>query len=193
MELMLSEEGAMRFSNAKYLLLLIVASTAFGPAAAATTNNEELIKNAMSAAPPAVGKNATIVNFDEKMQMVTLREGTNGFTCVPDNPATPTNDPACLDAGAMEWQTAYNNKTAPPEGVIGFGYMLQGESAPNNMDPFATEPAAGEKWMEDGPHVMIFNVGDMLANYPQTEHPDHSQPYVMWPNTPYAHLMMPVE
>ena len=32
----------------------------------------------------------------------TLREGSNGFTCMPDNPTTPGPDPMCMDAAAME-------------------------------------------------------------------------------------------
>lgn len=174
-------------------LLAAMAVAFIGPVWAAEMTDAELIANAVSAAPTAVGTNATVVTFDEQMQMKTLREGTNGFTCMPDNLASPTNDPICVDAGGMAWLTAYSEKKDPPAGQVGFGYMLQGESAPDNVDPFATEPPAGHEWMVDGPHVMIFNVNtEMLAGYPQPEHPDHTQPYVMWPNTPYAHLMIPV-
>jgi hypothetical protein len=176
------------------IAMLAMASMAgIGPLAAAEIPDADLIANAISAAPVAVGKNAAVMTIDDQMQMKTLRKGTNGFTCIPDNPATPTNDPMCVDAGGMAWMTAYGEKKPPPAGTVGFGYMLQGESAANNVDPFAIKPAAGEEWMVDGPHVMIFNVKEMLAGYPQDQHPDHTQPYVMWPNTPYAHLMMPVQ
>jgi hypothetical protein len=41
---------------------------------------------------------------------------------------------------------------------------------------------------------MLFNVGAMAQTYPsQKANPDTSQPYVMWPGTPYEHLMIPVE
>jgi hypothetical protein len=41
---------------------------------------------------------------------------------------------------------------------------------------------------------MLFNVGAMAQTYPsQKDNPDTSQPYVMWPGTPYEHLMIPVE
>jgi hypothetical protein len=179
--------------SSSYVFSALMAVALSGPAVAAEMTDAELIANAVSAAPVAVGANATVVNFDAQMQMKTLREGTNGFTCIPDNLASPTNDPICVDAGGMAWLTAYNEKKELPAGTIGFGYMLQGESAPDNVDPYATAPAEGHEWMVDGPHVMIFNVGqEMLAVYPQAEHPDHTQPYVMWPNTPYAHLMIPV-
>ncbi|MDB5539743.1 MAG: hypothetical protein JWQ89_1470 [Devosia sp.] len=183
----------MSLTSRRFALIAGLALASIGPALAAGMTDAEVISNATSAAPAAVGKNATVVTFDDQMQMKTLQQGSNGFTCMPDNPASPTNDPICVDAGGMAWLTAYNEKKDPPAGQVGFGYMLQGESAADNVDPYATEPPAGQEWMVDGPHVMIFNVADMLGGYPQGEHPDHTQPYVMWPNTPYAHLMMPVQ
>jgi hypothetical protein len=34
---------------------------------------------------------------------------------------------------------AWVNKTEPPEGKMGFGYMLQGGATPSNLDTFATK------------------------------------------------------
>jgi hypothetical protein len=80
-----------------------------------------LIANAMSAAPSAVAKEAAIVVPGENGQMRTLREGTNGFTCMPDDPGTPGNDPMCLDQNGMEWAKAWMSHTDPPAGKVGFG------------------------------------------------------------------------
>ena len=52
----------------------------------------EMITNAMAAAPEAVAGDATIIALDEKGNARTLRNGTNGFTCLPDNPGSPGND-----------------------------------------------------------------------------------------------------
>ena len=150
------------------------------------------IANALSAAPKAVAANASVVTFDDKMQMVTLKKGTNNFSCIADDPATPSNDPVCVDANGLEWTIALITKKPPPEGKIGFGYMLQGETAASNVDPFAAPPADG-KWSEAGPHVMIFNAGATMTGYPNHgEHPDATQPFVMWGGSPYEHLMIPV-
>lgn len=171
---------------------LFVGAIAFvtGSAAmAAEMTDAEVIANAASAAPAAVGQSATVMNWDMKV----LQQGTNGFTCVPDDPATPTNDPMCVDENGMLWMQAFMSKSAPPEGKIGFGYMLQGESAASNVDPFASPPADGN-WAETGPHVMIFNAGTALAGYADPgENPDRTQPFVMWSGSPYQHLMIPVE
>jgi hypothetical protein len=161
----------------------------FTTAIASAQSDEELVTNAMSAAPAAVGQNATIMTWD----MRTLQEGSNGFTCFPDDTNTPTNDPMCVDANGLEWVHALMNQAEPPEGKIGFGYMLQGETAASNVDPFAAPPADGE-WSEAGPHVMIFNYGETMAGYADPgEEPDVTQPFVMWSGTPYQHLMIPTE
>jgi hypothetical protein len=126
--------------------------------------------------------------------MKTVQQGTNGFTCMPDNPKSPGNDPMCLDESGMAWLHALKAKEEPPAGKPGFIYMLMGGSVASNIDPYATEPAAGGKWVEDPPHMMILNVKEMQSVYPQPgETPDTTQSYVMWADTPYEHLMMPVK
>ncbi len=162
-----------------------------GPAHKPPKTDAELIASAMSAAPPAVARKATIVAFDEKGQMRTVRKGTNNFTCMPDNPTTPGNDPMCLDKNGMEWAAAWMAKKEPPAGKIGFGYMLKGGSDASNEDPHATAPTPGKKWIDTGPHVMILNSRGLVDGYP-TQPSDPKQPYVMWPGTPYEHLMIPV-
>ena len=80
----------------------------------------------------------------------------------------------------------------PPANKVGFGYMLMGGSDASNVDPFATAPATGKPWVDTGPHVMVLNIGKLFEGYPTTAD-DPKQPYVMYPNTPYAHLMIPVK
>ncbi len=163
---------------------------ATGPVAPPTTD-EGMIASAVSAAPEAVSKDATVIAFDDKMQMRTLRQGTNGWTCVGDGPS-PGVDPMCVDKNGVEWMMAWMHKTNPPADKMGFGYMLMGGSDASNTDPFATAPAAGQPWVDTGPHVMVLNIGTRYEGYPTT--PDNPKaPYVMFPNTPYAHLMLPVK
>jgi len=45
----------------------------------------QLIASAMSAAPPAVSKDATIVAVGAGGKLRTLRAGKGAFTCVPDD------------------------------------------------------------------------------------------------------------
>ncbi len=151
----------------------------------------ELINSAMSAAPPAISKNATIIAMNgDKMR--TLRKGTNEWTCMPDDPGSPGNDPMCLDPNGMEWLHAWMDHKDAPKGKMGLVYMLQGGSDASNDDPFATKPPAGKKWVTTGPHVMIVGMAGMLDDIPKVADAP-SKPYIMWPGTSYEHIMMPVK
>jgi hypothetical protein len=97
----------------------------------------------------------------------------------------------CTDENGMAWMHAIMSKGSPPEGKVAFAYMLKGGTAASNTDPFATKPPEGADWIHDGPHVMVMNAPSTMALYP--DKPDPTQPYVMFPGTPYAHLMIPVK
>lgn len=163
-------------------------------AAAPSAADQKMIKSAMQAAPKKVSAGATIVATGADGQMRTLREGTNGFTCMPDNPATPGPDPMCMDKAAWEWAGAWMGHKTPASGKIGFMYMLSGGTDASNTDPYATKPSADNHWVKTGPHVMIVGADASFYDmYPNKADPDTSVPYVMWPGTPYQHLMIPVK
>ena len=159
----------------------------------APMTDAQIVASATKAAPAAVGASATVIAIDAEGKTRTVREGKNGFTCVADNPETPGADPMCGDANAWTWLSAYLAKQAPPAGKVGFMYMLEGGTDASNTDPYASKPTAENHWIKTGPHVMIVGATEMMAGYPATADPDTSKPYVMWPGTPYAHLMLPVK
>ena len=97
--------------------------------------DKQLIASAMSAAPAKVAKGSTVVAMEADGKMRTLRQGTNGFTCMPDNPATPGPDPMCMDKNAMEWAHAWIGHKPPTAGKVGFMYMLSGGTDASNTDP----------------------------------------------------------
>jgi len=169
---------------------LFLVGTAWAQQAPQT--DAQLIASAMSAAPKGVAEGATIVVMDANHQTRTLRPGTNGWTCMPDSPASPGQDPMCLDQNAMEWAAAWIGHKPPPD-KIGFVFMLVGGSDASNTDPYAAGPSAGGAWVDTGPHVMIVGpAAAQMAGYPKATPPDATKPYVMWPGTPYEHLMIPV-
>lgn len=154
----------------------------------------QLIASAMRAAPPGVARGATIIAVDAKGTMRTLRQGTNGFICMPDNPATPGPDPMCMDKNAWEWAQAWMAHKPPPAGKIGVMYMLEGGTDASNTDPFAAKPLPNNHWIKTGPHFMIVGADPTFYDmYPKNPDPDTSMPYVMWADTPYEHLMAPVK
>lgn len=162
--------------------------------AVAAPSDAQLIASAMTAAPASVAKGATIATMDASGAMKTIRKGTNAFTCVPDNPATPGPDPMCMDANAMAWAHAWVGHQTPPAGKVGFMYMLAGGTDASNTDPYATKPAPNNHWIKTGPHVMVVGADPSFYDaYPKNADPDTSMPYVMWAGTPYQHLMAPIK
>ncbi len=162
--------------------------------AQSSPTDEQMVKSAMSAAPAAISKGATVVAMEADGKMRTLKSGTGGYTCMPDNPVTPGPDPMCMDKNAMEWVHAWISHQAPAAGKVGLMYMLAGGTDASNTDPYASKPEAGNNWIETGPHIMIVGAdASFYDSYPKNAKPDTSQPYVMWAGTPYQHLMAPVK
>jgi hypothetical protein len=190
--------------NRRVLLSLAVALTALAlvgaaaqhkmaPMKMAPMTDAQIIASAMQAAPAAVAKDATIIVPAADGTMRVVRKGSNGFTCMPDSPATPGPDPMCADANAMEWVSAWIGHKTPAAGKVGFMYMLAGGTDASNTDPYATAPTAKNHWVKTGPHVMVVGASTMMQGYPTAADPDTSKPYVMWAGTPYEHLMIPVK
>ena len=148
----------------------------------------------MSAAPDAVSKDATVMDWPQKegAAMETLKKGMNNWTCLPDYPGSPGNDPACVDKQGMEWMAAYMSQKPPKLAQAGLGYMLQGGSDASNTDPFATKPTEGNDWITTPSHLMVFPVGDLDPNVYGTD-PKRGGSWIMWSGTPYEHLMVPVK
>jgi hypothetical protein len=156
--------------------------------------DQQLIASALAAAPAAVAKGAKVVAMDANGTMRTLREGSNGFACMPDEPSTPGPDPMCLDKASMDFVHALLTHTAPPAGHVGLMYMLAGGTDASNTDPYSKKPSAKDHWIKTGPHLMIAGADSAFYDsYPKLPDPDTSQPYVMWAGTPYQHLMVPVK
>ena len=144
---------------------------------------------AESAAPASLAKNATIMDLGGKV----LRKGTNGWMCVPDNPGTPGKDPMCMNEPWVDFVDAVKNKRQPAYTQVGIAYMLQGDRSVSNTDPYATEPKAGEDWVEGlGAHIMVL-VPDVAAMKNVPTDSKNGGPWVMWADTPFAHLMIPID
>lgn len=149
--------------------------------------NADLIRSALSAAPPSVAEHATVASFDGTV----LREGTNGWVCMPDMPDVPNNSPMCLDANWREVIDAWMNQQEPDFQGIGISYMLQGDMPVSNVDPFASAPTADNEWLQNGiPHIMVAISDQSLLEGISTD-PHNGGPWVMWRGTPYAHIMIP--
>ena len=159
-------------------LMLVVASVQAGE------GHEAAIASAKSAAPAVIADGATILGPEGEM----LHEGTNGWVCRAENAAL----------GAMcnppQWEALIGALMAGEEPEIdgmGISYMLAGEgNAPgvSNIDPAATEPTEDNQWVKEGPHLMIVVPDPAILEGMSTDPADPV--YVMWKDTPYAHIMV---
>ena len=167
--------------------------SAAAPAGPAKGTPEWKIQNAMSAAPTAIASAATIVDWPSAPggQPAQLKAGTNGWTCFPDNPPTPGNDPMCYDGVFGAWATAWMSHKTPNITAFGTAYMLQGGTDASNSDPFKMAPDSGQPWVDTGPHVMVVVPSVNALKSVSTDYRSGG-PYIMWQGTPYAHVMIPV-
>lgn len=170
----------------KQLVILASAIAATGLAFAGDSKQAK-IERAMKAAPSAISAEATIMDSDGTV----LREGSNGWTCMPD---TMPGDKAamCNDALWMKLMMAVGSKGEFKADGIGISYMLQGDigAGVSNATPYHPDPRNADDYTETGPHLMIVVPKEMLEGI--TTDPKSGGPYVMWADTPYAHIMVPV-
>jgi len=167
-------------------LLLAIAAI---PLVAQKMDKEALIKSALSAAPAHVAKNAAVMAPGPDGQMMELRAGTNGFTCLPDQPETPGEDPMCLDPEAMLWAQSWMAHDAAPKNTApGVAYMLAGGVDISATDPWA-KATPGQKYIMSPPHWMMMWPFDPATSGLGTT-PKSTGTWIMWAGTPYAHLMI---
>ena len=150
-------------------------------------SSAELIRSATAAGPRSISENAAVMTEDASGKMVQLRPGTNGWTCVPDEPNSPGLDPMCVDKNGMEWVKAWMGKAPKPTNTApGLIYMLEGGSDISATDPFATKT---DHYVSSPAHFMIMWPFDAKSTGLSTT-PKKTGTWIMWAGTPYAHLMV---
>jgi hypothetical protein len=145
---------------------------------------EAKIERAMSAGPPEIARSAKIVDKDAQGHTVVLREGSNGFTCMPGNPNVVGDPPMCADQPSMQWAADFAARRPKPTNTVpGITYMLAGATQRSDSDPYdQTSPP-----IAIGPHWMIMWPFEAKATGLPTTHRDRGA-YIMWNGSPYAHL-----
>ncbi len=162
--------------------------TGAGIAAALADDMEKTIAHARSAAPVSVSADATIV-IDGEVAV----EGSNGWTCMPD---LMPNDgaPVCIDGTWSKMLAAVGAKAEFTPEAIGISYMLMGDppgGGVSNSDPYHSDHSSADDYVETPAHLMVIVPKAMMES--MTTDPSSGGPYVMWKDTPYAHVMIPVD
>ena len=173
-------------SNWVSRLCTLIATLLVIPVSGLADDKADAIEDALSAAWPGMAENATVVDWEGNV----LREGSNGFTCMPTPPSLEVKAPMCMDSVWMKWADAWANKKGFAADALGISYMLAGDGGASNIDPYAEGPTDDNEWIREGAHLMILAPAELLDAFPTD--PDNGGPYVMWKGTPYAHLMVPI-
>ncbi|MEE8495370.1 MAG: hypothetical protein V3S21_02735 [Xanthomonadales bacterium] len=149
---------------------------------------DKLVAHARAAAPAAIGAGATVVINGE-----VVVEGSNGWTCMPE--VMPGDGSAiCNDAVWSEMMAAVGAKAPFTASGVGLSYMLLGDPSGggvSNSNPFHEDPQNADDYVETGPHLMLIVPKELLEG--MTTDPSLGGPYVMWKDTDYAHIMIPVD
>jgi hypothetical protein len=135
-----------------------------------------------------VGADATVVIGGE-----VVSEGTNGWTCLP-NTIGDEGAAVCIDATWGEMMGAVGAKAPYAATSVGISYMLQGDppgGGVSNSDPYHEDPQSADDYVETAAHLMIIVPKELLEGV--TDDPSSGGPWVMWGDTDYAHLMVPVK
>ena len=152
-----------------------------------------------SAAPAPLGTNATVLGLDGSV----LREGTNGWTCMVGNPRPAPEGgwgsaheamPMCTDDIGMKWISDFMAGNAPDIERDTFMWMLHGDVGEDNTTAGVLNKAdsAPGQWNESGPHLMLMPKDpDSLKSF--SDDFTTGAPYVMFPGTQGAHLMIPLD
>lgn len=120
-------------------LVVLVGTLAVGLAAGDGESDQMKIPRALSAAPKEVVRSAKVVEIDAHGKMIVLREGTNGFTCMPGNPQAVGDPAMCMDGPSMLWAADFKaHKPKPTHTVPGITYMLAGATQRSDSDPYDT-------------------------------------------------------
>ena len=171
------------------LSLLTLGSPAQAQDAKAPTD-EEIIAKVSTVAPAHVVKDATIVVMEKDGTRRVVREGTGEFTCIQ----MAWRPGMCLDRNAQAWVQALQSHQTPPV-KIGIVYELEGgnPAGGSNTDPYAKGPQPDNHWIRTGPSVAIVGISTMTDGHPRDPDAAPTKPWVMYPGTPYEHLMIPVK
>ena len=142
------------------------------------------IARAMRSGPIEITQEATVAEMDNEAAMTILRQGSNGWICIPGNENKVGDPPMCVDELGMQWfRDALARKPAPTNRAPGLCYMLCGATQHSNDRRFDRTSLP----IPIGPHWMVLWPFDAKhCGLPTTVR--DAGAWIMFAGTPYAYL-----
>jgi hypothetical protein len=184
------------FAGTPYAHIMVPVTVELAAADATAPTDAAKLDDALRAAPPGLRDLATVLDWPagEGAEFRVLREGGEEWVCMTT--PTPAWEPGmrkafCDDAVWQAWGAAFEAGEAPIVERVGISYSLSFDAEGSNTDPSAQGRTGDNDWHDIGPHVAILVPDPSL--YESFSGDAHGGgPYVMYPGTPYAHIMVPV-
>jgi hypothetical protein len=170
-----------------YVFSVILLFAGYISTSVANEKSQAMLEDALSAAPSSLKDKVTVMDWEQNV----LQKGDSNYICFPTPAQLQGKAPMCMDKSWMEWADAWMNKKPFTAKTIGISYMLAGDEGASNTDPYAEGATADNDWVKEGPHLMIITPDKALLDSLSTD-PHNGGPYVMWKDTPYVHIMIPV-
>ena len=144
---------------------------------------------ALSAAPARIAKEAGVMIYGADGKLTEVRKASNGFICIPTVTNLPIPDPMCMDAASHQWMNDMMSGAPKPSNTVpGIAYMAAGGSH-YEKDGKVVMSGEGAKVVKEPPHWMIFWPFDAASTKLPTV-PNPSGTYIMFEDSPYAHMMI---
>jgi hypothetical protein len=181
------------------LLTLLMPCAVFAQAVPAA---ERQVAAAVLALPEPMRAGATVLGYREPGRLVELRHGSNGMTCLADNPADSTFHVACYHDSLEPFMA--RGRALRAEGVTGgqvdsvrFREIREGKLAmPATPAALRSLSGGAGAWNADSNTVRegraLYVVYIPFATTESTgisSVPAPNQPWLMFPGTPKAHIM----
>ncbi len=178
---------------------VLAVSASWSCASSQVANSEEQIAQALAAAPEDKAEGARILGYATDGSVVELRAGSNDFVCLASNPANERFSSSCyhaslepyfargreLDAEGADRNDRYRIRyeemeagTLPTPVMSAAQYILDG-----TWDSETRTATATVRWVIYVPNATAESTG-------LSERPQEGGPWIMFPGTPGAHIMI---
>ena len=173
-----------------------------GQAAASLPTAEQQIASAVLALPEGMRAGAGVLGYHMPGHLMELRKGSNGMTCLADDPAAPAFHVACYHESLEPFMA--RGRALRAEGVKGgmvdstrFKEIKEGTlKMPSTPAALYSLSGAAGSWdpatnaVKEGKALyVVYIAGATAASTGLPTQPAAGLPWIMYPGTPKAHIM----
>ncbi|MEF8938318.1 MAG: hypothetical protein V5A22_00630 [Salinivenus sp.] len=192
----------MRFLSALACTLLLLACSV---QAQSPPEPETQVDAAVRAAPAPMRDAATVLGYDDNMQLTTLREGDGTMVCLADDPAEENFHVACYHEALEPFMRRGRELRRQGRSGTAVDSIRRAEIEDGTLDypdrptalynlsgPAGAYDAAADT-VRDGSHLRVLYVPYETAETTGLPTKPEGGPWLMAPGKPWAHVMIPQE